>query len=319
MKLVAFAMSMVMIFSIPIVASSSAQLSSIDHYVLDDGTALTTFTVDDITFTLRITELDNGDVILYEYQNDVLIRRGIMYIDQRDRVYITDFVTTQIGRNLVVEGVQSVEIFHGVTAETAELPNISAFSAITPFSAGTFLGTVGIQQVSSIFPGGPIGDVYNIAVRYTEGDTTLTEMRIMNWSGTALALASLVVAIAAIPVTMGGSVTAWIITVYGLVAGGIGVLTINHAEFDVNRTRINFNLTNNSSQRPNRPATGGFATYRYTITQRSGNRQNQAFWPTLGLQFSNNSVSNVWGMNAIAQRANDILLGFWLWEVHRWS
>ncbi|MCL1935782.1 MAG: hypothetical protein FWF57_05345 [Defluviitaleaceae bacterium] len=71
-----------------------------DHYI-------NSFEFEGITYTIRFFENSIEDMFFYEYQNDVLVNRAVIYASQNDRLVQTTFhnLNSNLRNNEIVESV----------------------------------------------------------------------------------------------------------------------------------------------------------------------------------------------------------------------
>jgi len=299
-SLLAIIMSFIMTITVVIPISPFAdELRSLDgifeNYVSEDETvSKSSFMMQGTMFTLKSVATSNGSITFYEYHNGVLVRRGVIYHNQNDRMYITTFMPTLARDGEVIETVEEIMMFPNSNAAIEILE-----TEITPFMppvlnggsgiSGRLMGTVVFQA-----PPGWGGMSERVRVTYAESlspqrsthtwrDTSTTLTGWAGWISTALGFPAL---------NLSPKITA-VLWAGGVVLQGIDqfVLRGSMTLFGY-RTHVHFNTINLSTLR-----TGRFSLYRYVVRVALQTADGQevwedvTFWP--GLQ--NGPLETPWG------------------------
>ena len=86
--------------------SSSAPIK---QSVSKDGmSSSASFVIDGNTHTLTSEDLNNGDILFFQYINDQLTDEAVLYHDQRDRLYRKSYIRND--DNIIIETIETVEM-----------------------------------------------------------------------------------------------------------------------------------------------------------------------------------------------------------------
>ena len=120
----------------------------------------------------------NGDTIVYEYHNGILLHRSAIYANQQDRITETRFIQSDnaFSRGLGVEVVENIIMFSDLdiasyTTHTTEFNSADISSLISPASGG---GVITFSQQHWWDPAPTFHRIQALAQTSVLGSTTFT-------------------------------------------------------------------------------------------------------------------------------------------------
>ncbi|MCL2397868.1 MAG: hypothetical protein FWC93_07375 [Defluviitaleaceae bacterium] len=313
-KVISMLMALVMMFCITIPANAQQSMSVIESFVYEDeGISVASFVLDGNAHMLRTIEMDNGDVLLYEYFNGQLIHSGVIYANQNDRLYMTTYIATETARGIEIEAVETVEIFDIQAAVWTELlpeEDFYGYSEVASITQNTgpsmLLGSVTLRNLSS-------GAEARANVTFTTGASWQGQYTITNQTRTALSIAASAISILAFPASFAGVVAGLTVAAAGFATGTVGLFFFQHITLSAITTQFNYRWQN--AWNPNHGGTFiGGNHFRYVINSQTHPQHfGQTYW-------SENSVTGRWRTPHLAADIA-ILMGLNpnLWHAVSWS
>jgi len=281
----------------------------------DSGTAITSFEMDGIVFTLRTQDHDNGDVTLFEYQNHELIRSGRIYADRADRMYVTTYVQSDL---LGANRSEYVYLFNDFNVSTQTDHELTSIAPNNQFGTGGNMGTVTFYTSYRNVPTLPV------MVSFTNGHSVATVYTIRNQTATLLNWAGWFVVGLSIPAAIANPIAIWVIWGAGAALHGASFF-IGHAVVGALRTTVTYTANNlqpfalihGSYPRHN----GSFQSRRYTINMPELPHVHAlTFYPTFN---PHDSITTPWGQMSFASYVHEIIFPrntMWIpLAVHSWA
>ena len=237
-KLIALMMAFAMLItSVPVLATSPHH--EFEPYARHEGDAyVICFVVDGVIITLRTIEMDNGDIIFYEYADGLLLRRGGLYYNQNDRMYITNYVMTETGDARILETTETVIYFNDFIAD-----GISSVNFIAGYDVSLIQPLAFQRPMGSIMFSHPAYGSYGIHVMYSVfvlGNTTFT---IRNLTTTTMGLAAMLLHALSIPTVFASRTAAWVLWSIGTLLL-CGSFFVDHTILSAERAHVTFSARN---------------------------------------------------------------------------
>jgi len=277
----------------------------------DSNTAITSFEMDGIVFTLRTKDYDNGDIAFFEYHNHELIRSGKIYADRADRMYVTTYTQDC---SMYTNMSESVYLFNdfNILTETAEDTLYNS-----QLGAGGVMGTITFYTSYRNVPTLPV------SVQFTNVRTTPTVYTIRNQTATLLGWAGWLAIGLSIPGVVSSATAVWLIWGASAVMHGASFF-IGHETLNAQRTTVTYTATNLQSSARIHGALprgqGSFQAFRYVINMPERPHVHALrFYP----MFSNDSITTPWGLTSFASFVHEAIFPrntLWIpLAVHRWD
>ncbi|MCL2401677.1 MAG: hypothetical protein FWC90_03430 [Oscillospiraceae bacterium] len=288
-------------------AADAASIGGFESSVSDDGRiGISSFILDGNAYTLRTEEMDNGDIVFYEYLNDQLMHRAMLYNDQRDRLHKTSYVVVENSRGRTIEIIETVEILEMPPVEIFEYHNTQSFQA----TAGVIMGVVRFRNLSTSI--GPI-PIHGVRVSSSVGGTTLSQYIIRDRWTTIAELAGRFLWAFSIPGIAAGAAAAWIVFIAGTAVDVGGRIFLGHTEVQSRRNPVTFTMENVDilSHR------NSFIVDRFIVS--CGVRphlQNQTYWGGFDHMGHTPTLWRTWDF---AREVQFRMFSFPVWDIHSWT